>query len=246
MPDLKSQLEALVPPRFLSDERYRQWHINVMAVHEGTTVLGVHTPDIKQLARQLVKDGSWREVVEDLSHRMRQSTLAYKPAALIHEERLVWGLILDYIKVPLDERFPLIDQFVPCVDNWCICDNFCCNSNWGKRADRDQFWLHLEPYFSASEPFAQRLAIVLAQCHFLDDSTINRTFARIEQMRIPADANYYLQMAVAWTLATALRKNRQATYDYLRQSTLPDDIRKIYARKVRESRFTHEVPPFAN
>ncbi len=51
-------------------------------------------------------------------------------------------------------------------------------------------------------------------------------------------------MGVAWCLATALAKHQDETREYLAGTKLPADIRKLYARKARESRITREVNPF--
>ena len=41
-------LMGFVPERFLTDERYRNGHINILASNSGTKVLGMHTPEMKK------------------------------------------------------------------------------------------------------------------------------------------------------------------------------------------------------
>ena len=45
--------------------------------------------------------------------------------------------LIDYAKVNKEKRFNLIRQFLPAIDNWAICDNFCCNSAWVEKADKE-------------------------------------------------------------------------------------------------------------
>ncbi len=55
---------------------------------------------------------------------------------------------------------------------------------------------------------------------------------------------YYVRMGVAWLLATALAKLPDETRTYLRSCSLPEDVLKLYVRKVRESFKTRNVSPF--
>ena len=52
---------------------------------------------------------------------------------------------------------------------------------------------------------------------------------------------YYVRMGVAWLLATALAKFPDMTRTFVRSSHLPDDVVRLYLRKVRESLRTREV-----
>ena len=52
---------------------------------------------------------------------------------------------------------------------------------------------------------------------------------------------YYVRMGVAWLLATALAKFPDATRAFVRSSKLPDDVIKLYIRKVREPFRTRTV-----
>ncbi len=55
---------------------------------------------------------------------------------------------------------------------------------------------------------------------------------------------YYVRMAVAWFLATALAKHPDRTRVYVNSCKLPPDVLKLYARKARESFRTRTVSPF--
>jgi len=232
-------LESLVCERFRNDERYRRGHLNILATAPGTRVLGMHTPEMKRVAKECIKDGSWKKIVSDWASRRPLTG----PDGLSHEERMIWGLIIDYVKCPLEERLHLLDEFLPAIDNWAICDNFCCNSKWAAVAD-DNLWAYLERLFYSHEPWSVRVATVLSMCHFLQPDTISRTFATIEGIGLRPDEHYYVRMGVAWLFATALAKNQKATLDFVRRCHLPSDIIKLYIRKARESRITRNVTAF--
>ena len=52
---IESLLFPLVPERFKEDERYRKGQINIINALPGRRIMGVHIPDMKELAKQLAK-----------------------------------------------------------------------------------------------------------------------------------------------------------------------------------------------
>ena len=54
---------------------------------------------------------------------------------------------------------------------------------------------------------------------------------------------YYVRMAVAWLLASALAKIPEMTRAYVNSCRLPEDVIRLYKRKARESFKTRDVNP---
>lgn len=228
---IEDQLIPLISDRFKTDEHYRNGHIHIIAAKEGTVILGVHTPELKMLAKKLSSADDWRQTLQAFA----------REKALSHEERMVWGLILDYVKCPLEERLSYIDAFLPSIDNWAICDNFCCNSKWAQKADKEALWNYLVRLGHSRDPFTVRVMLIMSMCHFLAEPLLSRTFAQLSALHLQEAEPYYVRMGAAWLLATALAKYPDATRQYANSSGLPKDIIKLYVRKARESRITKEV-----
>ena len=55
---------------------------------------------------------------------------------------------------------------------------------------------------------------------------------------------YYVRMAAAWLLATSLAKLPEQTRAYVNDSSLPEDVKRLYVRKARESFRTRTENPF--
>lgn len=237
---IEDLLLPLVCERFKTDERYRQGHVAIIAATEGTVIMGVHTPDMKRLAKQLAARKDWPELLDAFG----------KASHLSHEERMVWGLLLDYVPCPLERRLAYIDAFLPVIDNWAICDNFCCNAKWALKADKgvdfaaykEALWRYLVRLSHSQEAFTVRVMLIMSMCYYLGDSDYMRTFEQLSSLHLHENEPYYKRMGVAWLLATALAKHPDATRAYVRQASLPNDIVKLYVRKARESRITKEVP----
>jgi len=185
--------------------------------------------------------GGWRGVVDGFA--------AHRPltgaAGLAHEERMIWGLIIDYVKYPLAERLQLITEFLPAIDNWAICDNFCCNSKWADKLDAeecDELWEYIISLLHSGKEWSIRVGAVLAMCHYLGPQDMARTFEAIDGLGLREGEPYYVRMGIAWLLATALAKDAAATRGFARSCRLPSDILKLYVRKARESRLTRTTP----
>jgi len=233
----REYLESFVCERYKTDERYRNGHLHIIAPASGTDIIGLHTPEAKMIAKQIARSDDWRGTLAAFAtHNPLKGE-----GGLTHEERMIWGLVIDYAKCPLEEKLGLIDAFIPSIDNWELCDNFCCNSAWAKKVDRDLLWEYLKGLLHSGKEWNVRVGTVLSMCHFLDEESIGRTFTEIESIGFQENEPYYVRMGVAWLLATALAKNEEATRTFASGSSLPPDIIKLYVRKARESFRTKNV-----
>ena len=70
---------------------------------------------------------------------------------------------------------------------------------------------------------------------FYLDSEENARFA-LKQVNGVKSEEYYVQMAQAWLIATALAKHRDVTIDFIKNEfALSDKVRKMTSRKIKDS-----------
>ena len=256
-------LQPLVCERFLTDARYREGHLRVVNALPRRRVLGLHSPEIKAVAKQLSREGG--EVV--MPDGMRKICVngaevirafeAVPNESLCYEETVIWGYLINLEKCSLDERLAMLGRYVPVLDNWAVCDSYCAHAKWMVRADKATLWAFLERWFEV------RFAVVVAMCYFLGEEWLDKVFERInwldfgrikskyktvkgkpkvaQQGTVQGAEPYYVRMGVAWLLATALAKFPDATRVFIRSSNLPADVVKLYIRKARESFRTSTV-----
>ena len=139
--------------------------------------MGVHIPDMKRLAGSLVKDGKAEKLLaefEMIQEREPRNGLNY-------EEKQVWGMIINRMKIPMAERLELLRRFIPAIDNWAVCDTFCADAKWMKGYS-DEIWKFLQDYFYSRTEFKVRFAIVTAMCYYLDESHIHEIYRIISQL----------------------------------------------------------------
>ena len=52
---IEEKLTPLICPRFLHEEKYRQGHIRIINALPGRRILGLHLPEMKQIAKELAR-----------------------------------------------------------------------------------------------------------------------------------------------------------------------------------------------
>lgn len=237
-------LLPLVPEKFVTDEKFRAWHLNVLNVLPAMQVMGLRVGDMRRVARDLARR-------EDALMRISQFTQVYSKnrSSLCYEEVMIWGMMINAVKCSNEEKVCLLRDFVAAIDNWAVCDTFCSDAKWMKRLAKDELWLVLESYFSSLREFDVRFAVVMTMCYLLDEKELGKIFVRLEQINFSAIRSeynmplpvYYAKMSVAWLLATALAKYPEQIREFVRKQTLPEDVIKLYVRKARESFRTRQV-----
>ena len=262
-------LLPLVCERFRSDARYREGHLRVVNALPARKVLGLHTPEMKQIAKGLSRNGGEAVLPDGTTCHCKNGAEIIRcfeqvPAgSLCYEETMVWGFLINLEKCDVASRFEMLSWFVPVMDNWAVCDAYCANAKWMARVDKGELWAWLQQWFAARREFEVRFAIVASMCCLLCDGWVGNVFERIDALcldEIVSDyrtvkgkpkspqegsvqgvAPYYVRMGIAWLLATALAKFPEQTRSYVRVSCLPDDVVRLYVRKARESFRTRTV-----
>lgn len=262
-------LQPLICERFLTDARYREGHLRVVNALPERRVMGLHSPEIKQVAKQLSCEGG-EVVMPDGVHRICANGAevirafeAVPSESLCYEETVIWGYLINLEKCSLDERLAILTHYVPVLDNWAVCDSYCAHAKWMVRADNETLWAFLERWFDSEHEFEVRFAVVVAMCYFLNEEWLDKVFERInglnfnlikskyktakgkpkvaQQGTVQGAEPYYVRMGIAWLLATALAKFPDQTRAFVRSSNLPADVVKLYIRKARESFRTRTV-----
>ncbi len=244
---IEERLTPLVCERFRNDEKYRQGHIRIINALPKRKILGLHLPEMKQVAKELVKQAEAPNILRtfEQEHQANRFSLTY-------EETLVWGLTINALKCSWEERLSLLKSYIPVLDNWAVCDSFCCNAKWALKIPPQTLWEFLLPYFHSNKEFEVRFAIVMSMCYLLKEEWLSLVFEEIQQINLPSilseytnlPSPYYVRMGMAWLLATALAKFPDVTRSFVNASSLTEDVKRLYARKARESFKTRNVPAF--
>lgn len=186
-------------------------------------VLGVRLPVLRKLAVRIAAD-DWRYY------------LAQKP--YYFEELMVQGMVIGAVKVSPEERLQHIAAFVPFINSWSVCDSFCSGLKFTKK-NEPLVWEFIQPYLHSGQEYQIRFAVVMMMDYFLTEEYIHDVLSLLDAVH---HDGYYVKMAVAWALATALAKQPDPTWAYFQQHHLDEDVwRKTIQKCVESRRITDEM-----
>lgn len=201
----------------LADENYRQFSQGLIL--DGKPLIGVRTPPLKALAKELAREG-----------------VVPPSGGLYHEETLLRGLVIAYLRIDEEERLPLVEEFVGEIDNWAVCDLFCgalksCQGNKG-------LYLPLiRDLIDDSHPYKVRFAVVMLLAYYMEREDLEETLSLFER---GVREHYYVEMGIAWGVATAFSHHPAVIKGWLENSPLPVRIKLMAIQKIRDSRRTPE------
>lgn len=200
----------------LADEKYQKFASDLLP--GVNSVLGVRLPKLRTLAKQL-SGKDWKENLE----RISDNTL---------EEVMLQGMMIGYIQCPTEERYSLIRDFVPKIDNWSVCDSFCCGLKFIE-SNKEEFFVFLQPYLTSKKEFEQRFGCVILLNYYIEKNWINKTIKALTQVKANG---YYAKMALAWALAECYLSYPKKTLPVLTKGTKDKWIQQKAFQKILESR----------
>jgi len=208
----------------LRDEKYKDF--TKMLTPGENKIIGVRMPLLKELAKEIA--------LSDFRSFLKDAYMDY------HEERLIYGLILGFVKIELDELFFYLDKWLLYINNWAVCDTVTMNLKiFGKTKEKDKVWDYLiEKLKMQDKPFVIRAAVVCLFCYFLDSKYVDKVDKVFCQIKCQ---DYYVKMAVAWGVSTLLIKNFDAGLELLKSKKLePWTHNKSIQKSLESFRLTSE------
>lgn len=205
----------------LADPAYRDFQAKLVPTVEEDRILGVRTPDLRALAKRLVRDRP-----DDV-----RAFLA-APAHATYDEMNLHGELIGRVAGTPEEAFDLLDAFLPHVDNWATCDLIrvpAFRRDLPAVLERIRGWV-------ASEPeYAVRFGVVQLTTLFLGDAFDP---SQLELVAAIDRGEHYVNMARAWYFSFALIRQPEATLPYFerRPPALDAWTHNKALQKARESR----------
>ena len=247
---IEEMLLPLVSERFATEPKYREGHVRIINALPGRRILGLHVPDMKRVAKDLARRDDAIVIIHGFEKEAAEEARSGYGSRLAYEETVVWGLMINAMKIPWEQRREMLAKYVPVMDNWAVCDTFCCNAKW--KCGRMELWDFLQPFWDSHREFEVRFAIVMSMCYLMKEEWLTVIFQQLEKIDLSSihseytnlPSPYYVRMGMAWLLATALAKYPDETRSFVNVSTLTDEVKRLYARKARESFRTKNVSPF--
>lgn len=204
----------------LSEESYKDFNRNIVPGEER--MIGVRLPALRKLARETAKS-SGREYLDEAAEAMGPDSL--------HEEIMLYGMVLGYTKMEKEERAERLDRFVPLIRTWAICDT--CVTGYKFMEKEPDYWFdYLKRYETSDKEFDLRFMIISMLSHFIDDRHIDEVLRLCGSI---CNDGYYTKMGVAWTVSVCYVKYPEKTRKFLESGVMDEFTHNKSIQKIRES-----------
>ena len=196
--DLRDRLHEL------ADKSYAEFMAPLIPTMDPTRIIGVRTPDLRVLAREMEGEDGMSDFLERAPHEL-------------FEEQQVHAFLLNRIR-DYDALTSELERFVPTIDNWATCDQLrpaALAKEPARTASLARAWMREGQ--ADDRTYVRRFGMGVLMRWFLDD-----LFEpwMLEDVVASAPGDYYVDMMRAWYVAEALVRQPQAAMVVLEEGAL--------------------------
>jgi 3-methyladenine DNA glycosylase AlkD len=173
------------------------------------------------MAKQLKKEDRCKEFLKELPHTY-------------FEENQLHGFIICEI-TDFSSCIHELELFLPYIDNWATCDQ---TSPKVFKKQKKTLLPYIFKWIKSEHTYTVRFAINMLMQHFLDDDFKQEYLDIVTNIK---SEEYYINMGIAWYMATALAKQWETAILYLENHSMDEWVHNRTIQKSRESyRITDE------
>ena len=199
----------------VKDDSYQAFQAKLVPNISPDTILGVRTPDMRKIAKEVFLSGDRDAFLKELPH-------AY------YEENLIHFFVLAMIR-DFDECVQAVEQFLPYVDCWPVSDQA---TPVAFRKNHQKILPYIKKWIASDHVYTARFGIRMIMNEFLGDD-FRKEYLDIVTAKTGED--YYLKMMLAWFFATALAKRYDETIPFFEERKLDEWVHKKAVQKALES-----------
>lgn len=199
----------------VKDDAYREFQAKLVPNIPKETILGVRTPEMRKIAKEVFESAERDAFLNDLPHKY-------------YEENLIHFFVLAMIR-DFNECVRRVEAFLPYVDCWPASDQATPKSF---RKNHEKLLPYIEKWIASDHVYTARFGLRMLMNEFLD-ADFKEEYLALAASKQGED--YYLKMMIAWFFATALAKRYDETVPYLEQHRLDEWVHKKAIQKAIES-----------
>ncbi len=197
------------------DLKYRDFQSKLVPNIDKETIIGVRTPDMRNIAKELFNTDEANDFLNTLPHKY-------------YEENLVHFFLIAMIK-DFNRCVEAVERFLPYIDCWPVCDQA---SPKVFKKNHEKLLPLIKKWIASSHVYTSRFAIRMLMNEFLDEDFKEEYLDLVASKK---GDDYYLKMMVAWYFATALAKQYDATIKVIEGDKLDDWTHNKAIQKALES-----------
>lgn len=199
----------------LQDVSYKEFHQSLMPTVDPNLVIGIRMPQMRKYAKTFARTPEAEEYLHLLPHKY-------------YEENNLHALLLESVK-DYNKLIPALCEFLPYIDNWATCDLM---TPKVFKKHTDELLEMIQQWIVSEHPYTIRFAIEMLMKFYLDESF------RPEYLDLVAGVisdEYYVNMMIAWYMATALAKQYESAIIILQKQKLSKWVHNKSIQKALES-----------
>ena len=205
----------------LQDKAYADFQSKLLPTVSRETVIGVRTPELRKMAKQVCKTPAAQEFLQALPHRY-------------FDENQLHAFILSEDK-DFNTCIANLEQFLPYVDNWATCDQL---SPKCFRKHTQELLPLIRRWMKSKHTYTIRFGIGMLMRYYLDGEFKPEFLEWVASIKRD---EYYIRMMQAWFFATTLAKQWDTTLPYIEQHRLhPWMHNKTIQKAIESYRITDE------
>lgn len=205
----------------LQDLGYKEFHSKLMPTVCKDKIIGVRVPQLRKFAKELNKSGLKVDFLNTLPHKY-------------YEEDNLHAFLIEQIK-NFDECIFALDNFLLFIDNWATCDMM---TPKVLAENPDLLYEKIQEWAKSEHTYTVRFAVVTLMKFFMGERLDKKHLKLL--LRIKSD-EYYINMAVAWYLATALSSRWDLVIPYIENKKFDKWIHnKAIQKSIESYRITKE------
>ncbi|MBO4697789.1 MAG: DNA alkylation repair protein [Lachnospiraceae bacterium] len=197
------------------DAKYQAFQSKLVPNIPADTILGVRTPDMRRIAKEVNGTEEAERFLKNLPHRY-------------YEENLVHFFLIALIK-DFDACVRETERFLPYVDCWPVCDQ---SSPKVFTKNHEKLLPYIRKWIASDHVYTSRFGMRMLMNEFLG-ADFKEEYPALVAAKSGED--YYLKMMIAWYFATALAKQYDACVPFLEKNVLDTWTHNKAIQKALES-----------
>ena len=199
----------------MQDKDYALFQGKLVPNIESKLIIGVRVPLLRKFAKELIKENGKEGFLQELPHKY-------------YDENMLHAILLSEMK-DYGDCIKRVNEFLPYVDNWAVCDIL---SPKVFKKNKDDLLNEIYKWSKSEKTYTCRFGVGMLMSFFLDGDF------KEEYLKLPANIKseeYYINMMIAWFFTTALTKQCEYTLPYIEEGRLATWVHNKTIQKARES-----------
>ncbi len=197
------------------ESEFRELTIKNVPNISKESIIGVRTPFMRQIAKELFGTKEAQEFLKVLPHKY-------------FEENLIHFFLISLIK-DFDECIKEVERFLPFVDCWCVSDQ---SSPKVFKKNHQKLLPFIKKWIASDHVYTSRFGIRILMNEFLEEDFQTEY---LELVSAKKGDDYYLKMMIAWYFATALAKRYDESVKFIENKKLDKWTHNKAIQKAIES-----------